>query len=190
MQNCQPFEKLPIVAVLIWHLHPIILTMHLHPVILTMHLHALILTMNVVDLILRWHHTGKLRVHVVQVSLHPATLCLALATVLLADMAVVAVAGPTFALLWTRAAHDDILKHMPGLWLELVVVVGAAIHGAHALKMEAVTGLLFMEARVVDGPFFLCRWANVVVQTLRVFVQRNIAWCCTRRKGGRDMGSI
>jgi hypothetical protein len=144
-------------------LHSVILTMLLHSVILTMHLHPFVLTMHVVNLILCRHHTGKLGVHVVQVSLHPASLCLALAAILLADMAVVAVAGPTLTLLRTRAALDNVLEHVPRLWLEFVVVVGATIHATHALEMEAITGLLFMEARIVDGPLFLCRWTDVVV---------------------------
>jgi hypothetical protein len=126
----------------------------------------------------------------VQVSLHSAPLRLALATVLLADVAVVAVAGPTLTLLRTRAALDNVLEHVPRLWLEFVVVVGATIHATHALEMEAITGLLFMEARIVDGPFFLGRWADVVVQALRVLVQGDIPWCCARGKGRRDIRSI
>jgi hypothetical protein len=155
-----------------------------------MHLQSLILIMYEVDLIIRRYHTSKLGVHAVQISLHPATLHLSLATILLADVAVEAVASPAFALLWARTALYNVLKHMPGLWLELVVIVRTTIGSTHALEMEAVTGLLLMEACVVDRPLFLCRWADVVVETLRMLVERNVTWCCARGKESRDTSSI
>jgi hypothetical protein len=50
------------------------------------------------------------------------------------------------------------------------MVVGTAECCADAIEVELVTGLLFVEARVVDGPFFLGRRAHVRVDTLIVFV--------------------
>jgi hypothetical protein len=85
-------------------------------------------------------------------------------------MAVVAVARPTITLLWARAALKDILEDVARLRLEFLVVVGAAEHCADALEMEAVAGLLLVEALVVDGPFFSGGWAHVRVDAQGVGV--------------------
>jgi hypothetical protein len=59
-----------------------------------------------------------------------------------------------------------------------LVVVRTAKGGAYALEMEVVARLLLVEARVVDGPFFLGGRAHVVVDALVMFVQGDVAlWC-------------
>jgi hypothetical protein len=70
------------------------------------------------------------------------------------------------------------------------VVVGTTESRADALKVEVVTRLLLVEAGVVDGPFFLGRWAHVVVDTLVVFVQGNEAFNCACGEIVGDVGAI
>jgi hypothetical protein len=93
-------------------------------------------------------------------------------------MAIEAIASPTFTLLGARAALDNILEHMSGLGFKLLVIVGAIEGGAVALEMPVVAGLSLVEARVIDGPFFLGGRAHVVVDALVVLVEGNVALCC------------
>jgi hypothetical protein len=138
-----------------------------HPLLLTMH--------QILLLIIRQHHIRELRIYAVQVRLHPTSLHLSLAAILLANMAIEAVASSAGALLGAWTAFDDVLQHVPGLRFEFLVVVGASKCRADPLEMEFVARLLFVEARVVDGPFFLSRRADVGVDALIVFVEWDVA---------------
>lgn len=78
-------------------------------------------------------------------------------------MSVEAIARPTLALARARTRLKHILKHVARLRLKLVVVVGTAEGAACAFEVEVVARLLFLEARVVDGPFLLTGRAHVGV---------------------------
>jgi hypothetical protein len=125
-----------------------------------------------------------------QIRFHPTSLHLSLAAVLLANMAIEAVASPTRALLGTRAALDNVFKHVSGLGFKLLVIVGAIEGGAAILEMPFVAGLSLVEARVVDGPFFLGGRAHVVVDALVMLVEGDIALCCACGETIGYVGSI
>jgi hypothetical protein len=107
-------------------------------------------------------------------------------------MAVVTVAGPTITLFRAWAAFEDVLEDVARLRLEFLVVVGAAEHCADALEVEAVAGLLLVEALVVDRPFFSGGWAHVRVDALRVGVEGDGAGCYRvgEGEGGGDFRAL
>lgn len=105
-------------------------------------------------------------------------------------MSIVAVTRPTAALSWTWATLEHILEDVARLRFEILVVVGTAKHGADALEVEAVAGLLLAEARVVDGPFFLCGRADVRVDAVGVFVEGDVVWGAGDGELGGDAGVV
>jgi hypothetical protein len=116
------------------------------------------------------HRTRHFGIHTMQIRLHPAPLHLALTSILLAQVSVTAARVPTLALLRAWHALQYVLQHVSGLWLQLPVVKGTSESGTDAVEVVAVTRLLLVEARVVDGPFF-CGWGLYVgVEALGVLV--------------------
>jgi len=86
-----------------------------------------------------------------------------------------AITCSTVAFLRTWRALDNVLKYVSGLRFEFLVIVRAAKGGTDTLEVEIITRLLLVKARVVDGPFFLDRGADVSVDTLIILVKWDVA---------------
>jgi hypothetical protein len=76
----------------------------------------------------------------------------------------------TIAFLRARGALDNVLKYVPGLRFEFLMIVRAVKRSADTLEVETITRLLLVEARVIDRPFCLGWRAYISVDTLVILV--------------------